>query len=110
MRLLDGCCGNQLTHDITRLDALDGCLGEHHNVALVETILVSEALLQRRVSARCLRLLRQYQHHLRRRAAALGARALRDTPHHVIQRVESYWRASRQRRAKEAHHPWRRAA
>ena len=110
MRLLDGWCDNELRRDVGRLDALDGCLGEHHNVILVETILVSEALLPRQASARCLRLLRKYQHQLQRRAATLGARALSDSPHQVIEQVERLWRATREQRATEAHHAWRCAA
>ena len=110
MRLLDGCCGNKLARDTRRLDALDGCLGEHHNVILVEQILVTEALLPRQASARCLRLLRRYQHQLQRRAATLGARALSETPHQTVARVAGLWRTARTPGASERRHTWRRAA
>ena len=110
LRLLNRCCGDTLTLDTRRLDELDGCLGEHHNVMLVEHILVTEALLPRAPTARCLRLLRQYQHELRRRAATLGARAFSQTPNQMVTRVECLWRAARDRRARERRQPWRRAA
>lgn len=110
MRLLNGCCGDKLTVDTRRLDALDGCLGEHHNVILVENILVTEALLPRGPTARCLRLLRRYQHQLRRRAAMLGARAFSETPSQMVTRVERHWRTARERRVKGRGQTWPRAA
>lgn len=110
MRLLNTCCGDKLTFDTRRLDELDGCLGEHHNVMLVENILVTEALLPRAPTARCLRILRHYQHQLQRRAAVLGARTFRDTPNQMVTRVECLWRAARDRRVKERRQTWRRAA
>jgi len=110
LRLLNRCCGDKLAPDTRRLDELDGCLGEHHNVMLVEHILVTEALLPRAPTARCLRLLRQYQRELRRRAASLGARVLRETPHEMVTRIECLWREARERRAKERRQTWRRAA
>jgi hypothetical protein len=110
MRLLNRCCGGKLAGDTRRLDVLDECLGEHHNVMLVEQILVKEALLSREASARCLRLLRRYQHRLRRRAAALGARALHEKPHQLIDRVDTLWRTASERRAKERRHTCQRAA
>jgi CHAD domain-containing protein len=110
LRLLNGCCGGKLTRDAQRLDALDGCLGEHHNVILVENILRTEAILPRAATARCLRLLRGYQRQLGRRAATLGKRALSEKPREVVARIESLWRAARDGRATERRQPWRRAA
>ena len=110
MRLLNSCCGDKLAVDARRLDALDGCLGEHHNVILVENILVAEALLPREATARCLRLLRRHQHQLQRRAAMLGARAFGEKPDHMVTRVERLWRAARDRRLKERRQTWQRAA
>ena len=110
MRLLNRCCGEKLTVETRRLDGLDGCLGEHHNVILVENILVTEALLPREPTAHCLRLLRRYQHQLRRRAAMLGARAFSETPNQMVTRVERLWRAARDRRVKERRQTWPRAA
>jgi CHAD domain-containing protein len=110
MRLLNGCCGDKLTVDTRRFDALDECLGGHHNVILVENILVTEALLPRQPTARCLRLLRRYQHQLQRRAAMLGARAFSEKPTQMVARVERLWRAARDRRVKERRQTWQRAA
>ena len=110
MRLLDRCCGDKLAEDARRLHTLEGLLGEHHNVMLVAHIIVTEALLPRDESARCLRLLRQHRHQLRRRAATLGARVLSEKPHQVIERTEALWRSARERRAKERRHAWPHAA
>jgi CHAD domain-containing protein len=110
LRLLNRCCGDKLTLETRRLDELDGCLGEHHNVILVENILVTEALLPRAPTARSLRLLRRYQHELQRRAVVLGARAFKDTPHEMVMRIECLWRSARERRAQGRRQTWRRAA
>jgi CHAD domain-containing protein len=110
LRLLNRCCGDKLTVDTRRLDALDGCLGEHHNVMLVEKMLVTEALLPREPTARCLRLFRRYRHQLRRRAAMLGARTFGEKPNQMATRVERLWRVARERRVRERRHAWRRAA
>ena len=66
MRLLEGRCGGKLGRVEQRLKALDGCLGEHHNAALLEKALMDEAPASRQDTARCLRLVRRYQAGLRR--------------------------------------------
>ena len=60
-----------------RLEALDGCLDESHNVTTLERMLMAEQLASRHDTALALRLLRHYQTQLRARAAAQGQRALR---------------------------------
>ena len=60
-----------------RLEALDACLDESHNVRILERILMTEALASRRDRATALRLLRHYQTELRARAHVQGQAALR---------------------------------
>ena len=60
-----------------RLDALDRCLDESHNVLVLERMLVTEGLVSRRDTAAALRLLRHYQSELRALAVVRGRKALR---------------------------------
>ena len=60
-----------------RLEALDVCLDESHNVRILERILMTEALASRQDTATALRLLRHYQTELRARAFVQGQEALR---------------------------------
>jgi len=91
MRLLEGRCNNSLLNDQRGLEALDGCLGELHNVAILERILINEALISRSEAARCLRLLHRYQGHLRRRAATLGGLVTREKPRQFVRRIKHEW-------------------
>ena len=92
IRLVEGRCAG-LSSIRTRLEALDACLGECHNVALLERMLTTEVLGSRRDTATVLRLLRRDQAELRARARTLGRAALRDTPRQFVRRVASHWRA-----------------
>ena len=93
VRLIEARCGRKLTNDERRLEALDGCLGEYHNVVLLEQILIGEALVSRRETVRCLQLLRRYQSTLRHRATAIGQRAFAEKPRHAVRRVRRLWQA-----------------
>jgi CHAD domain-containing protein len=111
VRLVEARCGNKLLADERRLEALDGCLGEYHNVVLLEQILIEEALVSREQTVRCLHLLRRYQSALRRRAAVLGRRLFAEKPRRVMRRVDRLWHAATPiRRAAVKKGPWRRAA
>jgi hypothetical protein len=77
------------------LDALDDCLDDGHNVAVLERMLTTEGLGSRRDAATVLRLLRHDQAGLRARALTLGRAALRETPRHFVRRVASHWRTDR---------------
>jgi len=108
LRLLERCCGGALAADVRRLETLDDCLGEHHNVALLEEALTREALVSRRETAMCLHLLRRYHAELRHRAAAL-ARLRAEKPKQLVRRVKRLWH-SQQRAQLPARRRWPRAA
>jgi len=108
VRLLEARCSDALMRDQRRLEALDDCLGEHHNVVLLEQILIREALISRPHTAVALRLLRRYRAALRDRAAAFGRQVFDEKPGHFVHRVERLWHTPRAAGAKERR--WRRAA
>jgi hypothetical protein len=104
-----GCRG--LAVDRRRLEVLDGYLGEHHNVMLLEQVLTTEAIVSREQTARCLHILRLYQVELRHRANALGARIFAEKPRRFVRRVRRVWhRAGRTRTIAQVKTPWPRAA
>ena len=108
LRLLEGCCGSALAGDVRRLEALDECLGEHHNVVILEAILTSDAVVSRRETAMCLRLLRRYRSALRARAAALAQTLPVQRPRPFVRRVKRLWHARQARLG--ARRRWQRAA
>lgn len=112
VRLLEGRCGNRLSADERRLESLDGCLGEHHNVALLEAVLMREALVSRPQTARCLRVLRRYQNQLRYRAHIIGTRIFAERAGDFRHRIRGYWRLTRRgvRHGQTRRVPCRRAA
>jgi CHAD domain-containing protein len=111
MRLLEGRCNDSLLNDQRGLEALDGCLGELHNVAILERILINEALISRSEAARCLRLLHRYQGHLRRRAATLGGLVTREKPRQFVRRIKHEWDSAKAADpAAKRRGPWPRAA
>ena len=90
-RLLNDRCGGGLAVTCQRLEALDGCLGEYHNVLILEAILRDERIVLRGETLRALRLLRAYKLQLRRRAEREGPQALAETPRHLVHRVRRLW-------------------
>jgi hypothetical protein len=94
LRLLEGRCGDQLQHDERRLESLDEFLGEHHNVTLLEHLLIAEHLLSRSQTASCLRLLRRYQLDLQHMARAFGGAFFAEKPRHFVARVRQSWRST----------------
>jgi hypothetical protein len=109
LRLLDSHCGRALAGEIRRLETLDECLGEHHNVVLLERVLVTEGVTTRRETALCLHVLRRYQSTLRRRAAALAATLGAERPRRLVRGVRRLWHARRPAEA-AARRRWRHAA
>jgi hypothetical protein len=97
VRLLEGRCDDRLLGYERRLEALDGYLGEYHNCVLLETILVTEAVLPPGDAARVLQLLRRYQRNLRQNAQSRGAHIYRETPRQFVKRVKRAWRSTSQR-------------
>jgi CHAD domain-containing protein len=93
VRLLETRCGNRLLHYQRRLEALDGILGEYHNVILLREVLVGDSALSRREKARCLKVVARYQRTLRRHAQLLGARIYSEKPRRFVRRVKRLWRS-----------------
>jgi hypothetical protein len=92
VRLIEGRCANRLKSYEHRLEALDECLGEYHNFALLRSILCADPFVSRVETARRLRLIRQYQAQLRRHARSLGARLYHERPRRFVRRVRAFWR------------------
>jgi hypothetical protein len=84
-----------------QLETLDGILGAHHNCALLEDILQSDALASRTETAACLRVLRRHQSKLRAEALTLGAEIYRQKPSRFIKNVRRQWRLAGRMRARE---------
>ena len=92
VRLLESRCGHDLLTYERRLEALDGVLGEYHNVILLREVLVTDRFVSREETARCLRVVAQYQRVLRRHAEALGLRVYSERPRRFVRRVRTLWR------------------
>ena len=92
IRLLEGRCGFHLVAYERRIEALDGILGEYHNVILLRDLLVTDGSLPREEAARCLRIVARYQRVLRRHAEILGARIYTERPRRFVRRVRHLWR------------------
>jgi CHAD domain-containing protein len=111
VRLLQARCANALAVDERRLEALDGCLGEYHDCALLQNALTSDSALDRSDAARCLRLVRRHQRELRAKARRLGREIHRESPRRFVKRVKRHWRSARLARgAAERSTSWQRAA
>ena len=91
VRLLESHCGHRLAADERRLEALDGVLGEYHNLALLREVLVHHGYVSRAETARCLRAISGYQRLLRQHAQPLGATIYRETPRGFVRRVKHLW-------------------
>lgn len=95
LRLIDRRCGGGLGSRRRDLEALDGSLGEHHNCALLERMLLRDMILNRSATARVLRVVRRYRARLRRDASRLAVRVYSETPWEFVGRAEYLWRAAR---------------
>ncbi len=93
VRLLSARTGNRLQPYQRQLEALDGLLGEFHNLVLLHEVLVSDSALPAREISRCVRIVERYQHELRRHAQVLGLRIYSETPRGFVRRVKSLWQA-----------------
>ena len=94
VRLLEGRCSNRLQPYQHQLEALDGVLGEYHNLVLLHEVLVSDSTLSRHEVARCLRIVERYRQALRRNAQVLGMRIYEEKPGRFVRRVKHLWDAS----------------
>jgi hypothetical protein len=105
VRLIEPRCGNRLVAYERRLEALDDCLGEYHNFALMRTILSAETAVSRDETARRLRMIRRHQGALRRKARTLGTRIYHEKPSDFVRRVHALWRLTNVLRHVQAAHP-----
>lgn len=93
VRLLQARCGTALNVTERQLEQLDGLLGQHHNLALLERVLLDEPLLSRRATAQSLRVVRARRAALGRRALVLGGRALVRKPRAFVRHIADHWTA-----------------
>jgi CHAD domain-containing protein len=93
VRLLEGRCGDQLMSVQRRLEALDGILGEYHNLALLHKVLVSDTALSHGEVVRCRRVVTRYQRALRRHAQLLGLRVYSEKPRRFVRQVKRLWQS-----------------
>lgn len=91
IRLIESRCGNQLMGYQRRLEALDGVLGEYHNLVLLRDVLVTDSGLSRREAAQCLKVVAKYERVLRRDAQVLGGRLYSERPRSVVKRIKHFW-------------------
>jgi CHAD domain-containing protein len=96
VRLLSARCGYRLQSYQRQLEALDGILGEYHNLVLLHEVLVSDTALARVEVARCLSIVERYQRALRRNAHVLGIRVYSEKPRRFVRRVRELWDAHQQ--------------
>ena len=92
VHLLSLRCGGRLREEERQLTALDTCLGEYHDLVLLERLLVTEVDVSRAAAAACLRVLRQRQALLRQSAVRLGPLALGERPRAFVRHVGELWR------------------
>lgn len=95
VRLLEARCGRKLIRYGRRLEALDACLGEYHDFALLRSILFGDAFVSRQETARRLRMIERYQSELRERARKMGRRIYAERPGHFVRRVRALWRLAK---------------
>jgi CHAD domain len=91
VRLVEESCGNQLLRYQRRLEALDGVLGEYHNVIILRKVLATDGYTGPKDTARCLRVVTRYQRLLRHHAETLGVRLYGDKPSRYLRRVKRLW-------------------
>jgi CHAD domain-containing protein len=96
VRLLGARCGYRLQSYQRQLEALDGILGEYHNLVLLHEVLVSDTTLAQNEVARCLTIVERYQRALRRNAHVLGIRVYSEKPRRFVRRVRELWDAHQQ--------------
>jgi CHAD domain-containing protein len=96
VRLLGARCGYRLQAYQRQLEALDGILGEYHNLVLLHEVLVSDSTLAQTEVARCLAIVERYQRALRRHAHVLGIRIYSEKPRRFVRRVRELWDAHQQ--------------
>lgn len=91
-RLVSSCVGGRLADDQRRLETLDGCLGDLHDIAVLQQHILSLSPLTRRQTAAALRVTRARAQDLTRRARLLAD--AQDEPARELEaRVLVLWRS-----------------
>jgi len=93
LRLLDTRTAGALAAETRRLETLDGVLGEHHDVTLLQHTIAAAADLPRAYATAGLRLLRQRKAALRHRAIRLAAEIFDRRPRDVVRAYRKAWQA-----------------
>jgi len=91
VRLVEENCANQLLPYQLRLEALDGVLGEYHNLVILREVLADDGYASRDETARCLRVVARYQRLLRHHAETLGVRIYGEKPRRYVRHVKRLW-------------------
>ena len=110
LRLMAERRGDRLDLDQRRLGALAACLGELHNVDLLQSFVASDSALSRRETAHVLLALRRYRRNLRREAREMR-HILAEGPERFGARVREAWGSPGEGTAPQtAAEPWPRVA
>jgi CHAD domain-containing protein len=106
LRLVNDVVGGRLIDDERRVEQLDACLGELHDLALLQDHVRQRSPLSRSETARALRAIRRFERDVRRRAR-LQIDALDEPPRELETRVASLWLSWRPRIEPSEGEPWR---
>ena len=106
LRLVRDVVGGRLIDDERRVGQLDACLGELHDLALLQDHVRQRSPLSRSETARALRAIRRFERDVRRRAR-LQIDALDEPPRELERRVASLWLSWRPRIEPSEGEPWR---
>lgn len=90
LRLVNGVVGGRLVDDQRRVEQLDACLGELHDLALLQDHVRQRSPLSRPETARALRAIRGFARDVRQRVR-LQFDALDEPPRELEMRVASLW-------------------
>ncbi len=106
LRLVSGVVGGRLIDDQRRVEQLDACLGELHDLAVLQDHVRQRSPLSRRETARAVRAIRAFERDVRRRTR-LQVDALDEPPRELEMRVASLWLSWRPRIEPSAEDAWR---
>jgi hypothetical protein len=109
LRLVNDVVGGRLIDDQRRVKQLDACLGELHDLALLQHHVRQRSPLSRPETARALRAIRGFARDLRQRVR-LQIDALDEPPRELERRVATLWLSRRPGIAPAEGDAWRRIA
>ena len=94
LRLLDGVTRRRLIEDERRLEQLDGCLGDLHDLAVLQVRVREHSALSRSATAQVLMAIRAHARDLKQ-CARLLAGALDESPRELERRIVALWLSAR---------------